>query len=115
MENNTTSAPTTTDEPVEVTTTSAPTTTDEPVEVPTTSAPTTTDEPAEVTTENNVKLTDVNVSDKNVALNVMVGALNIAQRRGVFQMDESAKVWEAIKFFIVSPGDGSGSPAEVRT
>lgn len=54
-------------------------------------------------TEKRINLTDVNVTDQNVALNVLVGFLNTAQRRGAFSMDESAKVWEAVKFFIV-PG-----------
>ena len=54
-------------------------------------------------TEKRINLTDVNVTDQNVALNVLVGFLNTAQRRGAFSMDESSKVWEAVKFFIV-PG-----------
>lgn len=52
-------------------------------------------------TEKRINLTDVNVTDQNIALNVLVGFLNTAQRRGAFSMDESAKVWEAVKFFIV--------------
>lgn len=96
MENNTTSETPTAVEPVEVTNTTS--------ETPTA------DEPVEVQTDNNIKLTDVNVSDKNVALNVMVGFLNMAQRRGVFGMDESAKLWEAVNFFIVPPVDDSSPP-----
>jgi hypothetical protein len=45
------------------------------------------------------KLLAVPVTDENVALNVMVSFLNIAQRRGVFSIDESAKIWECIKKF----------------
>lgn len=44
---------------------------------------------------------DISVVDQNSALNAMVAFLNVAQRRGAFSMDESAKVWEAVKFFIV--------------
>jgi len=46
-----------------------------------------------------IKLVDVNVTDENVALNVIVSFLSLAQRRGVFAMDESAKIWECIKRF----------------
>ena len=46
-----------------------------------------------------VKLVDVAVSDENVALNLMVSFLSLAQRRGCFSFDESAKIWECIKIF----------------
>ena len=46
-----------------------------------------------------VRLVDVNVADQNVALNLMVSFLSIAQKRGVFGLDESAKIWECIKKF----------------
>ena len=46
-----------------------------------------------------VKLVDVKVVDENVALNLLVSFLNLAQRRGVFTMDESAKIWECVKKF----------------
>jgi hypothetical protein len=39
------------------------------------------------------------VTDENAALNIMVSFLNIAQRRGIFSIDESAKIWECIKKF----------------
>lgn len=45
------------------------------------------------------KLLSVQVTDENVALNVMVSFLNLAQRRGVFSIDESAKIWECISKF----------------
>lgn len=51
------------------------------------------DKPAEV------KLVDVVIADENIALNVLVSFLNLGQRRGVFSMDESAKIWECIKVF----------------
>jgi hypothetical protein len=47
-----------------------------------------------------ISLTDISINSENVALNVMVSFLNTAQRRGVFSFDESAKIWECIKFFI---------------
>jgi len=49
------------------------------------------------------KLLSVQVTDENVALNVMVSFLNLAQRRGVFSIDESAKIWECIAKFQKAP------------
>lgn len=48
---------------------------------------------------NEVKLVDIQVSDENVALNLMVNFLSLAQKRGAFTFDESAKIWECIKIF----------------
>jgi hypothetical protein len=45
------------------------------------------------------KLVDISITDENVALNVLVNFLSLAQRRGVFGLDESAKIWECIKMF----------------
>ena len=53
----------------------------------------------------NNDLLNVPVSNENVALNVMVSFLNVAQKRGAFSFDESAKIWECIKKFI--PTDAS--------
>ena len=52
-----------------------------------------------VPAKNEVRLVDVQVRDENTALNVMVGFLNLAHKRGVFTIDESAKIWECIKMF----------------
>jgi hypothetical protein len=46
-----------------------------------------------------VKLTDIVVEDENVALNVLVNFISLAQKRGVYTIDESAKIWECIKIF----------------
>jgi hypothetical protein len=51
------------------------------------------------------KLLSVQVTDENVALNVMVSFLNLAQRRGVFSIDESAKIWECIAKFQKTPSN----------
>jgi len=48
-----------------------------------------------------MNIMDVPVNNTNIALNVMVFFLNQAQRRGVYTIDESAKIWEAVKMFIV--------------
>ncbi len=46
-----------------------------------------------------VKLVNLPIKDENVALNVMVSFLGLAQKRGAFGIDESAKIWECIKIF----------------
>jgi hypothetical protein len=46
-----------------------------------------------------VKLVDVVISDENVALNVIVSFLSLANKRGAFGIDESAKIWECVKMF----------------
>ena len=45
------------------------------------------------------RLVDVPIKDENTSLNVMVSFLGVAQKRGVFTFDESAKIWECIKIF----------------
>jgi hypothetical protein len=45
------------------------------------------------------RLVDVQVTNANEALNVLVSFLNLAQKRGAFTIDESAKIWECIKQF----------------
>jgi predicted transcriptional regulator len=51
-------------------------------------------------TEMKSKLLSVQVTDENVALNLMVSFLNLAQRRGIFSIDESAKIWECMSKFM---------------
>lgn len=46
-----------------------------------------------------IRLVDVPIRDENIALNVMVSFLTMAHKRGVFTIDESAKIWECIKMF----------------
>ena len=45
------------------------------------------------------KLVNVELTNENVALNVMVSFLNLAHKRGAFSLDESAKIWECINKF----------------
>ena len=54
---------------------------------------------AEQSEANQTRLVDVEITDENIALNVMVGFLNLAQRKGAFAFDESAKIWECINRF----------------
>jgi hypothetical protein len=49
--------------------------------------------------EAQARIMSMPVTDENAALNIMVSFLNIAQRRGIFSIDESAKIWECIKKF----------------
>jgi len=46
-----------------------------------------------------IKLVDIPVNDENTALNIIVSFVNLAQKRGAFGIDESAKIWECIKIF----------------
>ena len=45
------------------------------------------------------KLVDIDITSENVALNVLVAFIQLAHKRGVFTIDESAKIWECIKVF----------------
>lgn len=49
--------------------------------------------------QNEIRLADVPITDENTALNVMVSFLSLANKRGAFTLDESAKIWECIKMF----------------
>jgi hypothetical protein len=58
-----------------------------------------TQQQSEQTPKPQPKLVDIEVVDEIVALNLLVSFVNLAQRRGVFTLDESAKIWECIKKF----------------
>ena len=45
------------------------------------------------------RLVDVVVTNQNEALQLIATFLNLAQKRGAFSLDESAKIWECIKYF----------------
>ena len=45
------------------------------------------------------RLVDIPVSNQNEALQLIVTFLNLAQKRGSFTLDESAKLWECVKHF----------------
>ena len=70
-----------------------------PLTSPSTVLPTTDSTPAPTMP----RLTEIPITDDNAALNVMVGFLDTAQKRGAFSLDESAKVWECVKRFIQKP------------
>lgn len=46
-----------------------------------------------------VRLVDVPVTDQQSALQLLVTFVHLAQKRGAFQLDESAKIFECIKQF----------------
>ena len=46
-----------------------------------------------------VKLSDLKVNTENDALNYMVGFLELAQRRGVYTLEEAAKINECVAKF----------------
>jgi hypothetical protein len=50
--------------------------------------------------EKTVVLTDINVTDQNVAFNILISFITIAQKRGTFSINESAKIWECLKYFL---------------
>ena len=45
------------------------------------------------------KIVDVPVTNPSEALNLLVNFIALAQKRGSFTIDESAKIWECIKQF----------------
>jgi hypothetical protein len=45
------------------------------------------------------RLVDVPITNQNEALQLIVTFLNLAQKRGAFALDESAKLWECVKHF----------------
>ena len=49
---------------------------------------------------NTNNLTNIEITNEIVALNVMVSFLNVAQKRGAFAMNESAKIWECVQKFV---------------
>ena len=40
------------------------------------------------------------IANENDALNMLVSFVNITQRRGVYNVQESAKIWECIQMFM---------------
>jgi len=46
------------------------------------------------------KLTEVEIKDENIALNVLISFVDLAQKRGAYSLDEAAKIWECIQKFI---------------
>jgi len=62
-----------------------------------------TDKESEKSVPPKIDLLKVDIKDENTALNVLVGFLGLAQSRGVFAINESAKIFEAVKMFNGTP------------
>jgi len=45
------------------------------------------------------KIVDIDITDENTGLNILVSFCNLAQQRGAFNIEESSKIWECIKVF----------------
>ena len=72
----------------------------ETVEKPTSTQPT---QPTQQSQPAQPDINSVEVRDENTALNLMVSFLHLAQKRGAFNLQESAKVWECVKMFMKQP------------
>ena len=59
----------------------------------------TTPVPTTAPQQEQIKLVNAAITDQHIALNVLVGFIGVAQRRGTFALDESAKIYECIKMF----------------
>ena len=59
----------------------------------------TTELPTPTGEKKQVRLVDVPLTSQQDALQLLVTFLNLAQKRGTFSLDESAKLWECIKMF----------------
>ena len=57
-------------------------------------------QPPQPTEEKTVVLTDIEVTNQNVAFNVLISFITVAQKRGTFSINESAKIWECLKYFL---------------
>ena len=53
------------------------------------------------------KLVNIPITGQNEALNVLIAFLSIAQKRGVFTLQESAKLWECVQMFTPSTSSDS--------
>jgi hypothetical protein len=45
------------------------------------------------------QLVNIPITDENTALNVLVAFCGLANKRGAFNLQESAKIWESIQRF----------------
>lgn len=73
-------------------------------EVPTNPAPAQT--PTQAPTQEvplEVKLVNTPITDENVALNILIAYCSLGNKRGAFNLQESAKIWEAVQRFSQPP------------
>ena len=60
-------------------------------------------ETSESSQDKKQNLDDLKVENQEMALNLMGQFLELAQKRGAFNFQESAKIYEFIKFFVPVP------------
>lgn len=53
--------------------------------------------------EQEIQLSDIEITNENMALNVIVSFVHLAQKRGAFSLPESSKIWECIQKFSKKP------------
>jgi uncharacterized phage infection (PIP) family protein YhgE len=46
-----------------------------------------------------ISIFDIPVTNQNEALQILIYFINVAQKRGTYSIDESAKIYECIKIF----------------
>jgi len=68
--------------------------------------------PVQAPEQKEIRLVDIEVTNENMALNLMVSFLNIAQKRGAFNLDEASKVWECVQKFIVKANEATAASTE---
>ena len=52
------------------------------------------DEPKEI------NISDINVENENIALNMLITFIQLAHKRGAFSIQESSKIWECVSKFM---------------
>lgn len=65
--------------------------------------PSNTQPPANEKQPERVNLDELKVENQEMALNLMGQFLELAQKRGAFNFQESAKIYECVKFFMPPP------------
>ena len=71
--------------------------------------------PAPAPAQQEVPIVNIPVNSHNTALNILVALIGVAQKRGAFNIQESAKLWECIQMFNAPPAaaapDAAAPPA----
>ena len=68
--------------------------------------------PAPAPDQQEVPIVDIPVNSHNAALNIIVAFIGIAQKRGAFNIQESAKLWECIQMFNAPPAAPAAAAAD---
>ena len=76
---------------------------DVPVSIPSSEAPdnaaTTSSPDPNQSLNQKTRIVDMPIKNQNDALNILIAFLTMAQKRGAFALQESAKLWECVKMF----------------